>query len=620
VSFILRTIAKRYGAPDIIRERPIAAAEPVIGRGSDCDIQLTDLAVSLRHAALRMSGPNRVIAEALGPEHFEANGKFVSRAELIVSAAPSIAFGHHVLTLSDKDGDITVTVTAREDTAAAVTASEQKAAFSLKSALFSQRRTAWLTALAILLACLVFPVGQFLIDHHRHPAMTADVEKQWSSGPLSPGHHFLEKDCGACHEKAFVPVKDSACLSCHQADLSKPAAAHLAAMMREKGSPFAPEPAGDHAPADRLWQAMPPDPNTAKRIKQWVANRFGHPTTRCASCHTEHVGTGAGESGRKQPAPVTPAELTRNDCKDCHTGLKDRLPDTAIGDAPDWGHHPDFRPLVNVAFAPAGKPRLEQLALAGRPQQATGLIFSHREHLLANGRVARMAIDLGSGGGYGKALACESCHRPTADNKSFKPIEMTRDCSACHALDFATRNGVPQTLKHGDVAAVVAQLKAYYMQGGDAADNAMRPPVFDSLHSAAGQMVTAQVRRAFATGGSCDGCHVITRPASPDSLDFKVAPVNLVERHLPHGAFDHDIPAHHQDASGKATCSDCHAAEKSDRTQDVLLPHINECDDCHGKTREQAAQAASSDCAECHDFHDTGHPGVILAAKDIIKP
>jgi len=617
VSFILRQIAKRYGAPDIIRERSIAAAEPVIGRGSDCDIQLTDLAVSLRHAVLRPSGPGRVTVEALGPEHFEAGGKFVSRAELIVANAPSIGFGNHLLTLSDKDGDIIVTTTAREDAAATVAAGEQKAAFSLKSALFSQRQAAWITAIVILLACMAIPVTEFLIDHNRHPVMSADVEKQWSSGPLSPGHHFLEKNCAACHQSAFVPVRDTACLSCHQAGLSKDASAHLAALERKNGSPFAPQPAGDHAPYDRLWQAAPPDPNTARRVKQWVANSFGHPANRCASCHTEHVGTGAGESGKTQ-APVTPAEITRNDCKDCHTGLKQRLADTKLGDVPDWGHHPDFRPLVTAAFTAQGKPLLQQMALADKPQQQTGLVFSHRLHLAANGDVARMAIDLGAAQGYGRALACASCHRPTADNKGFLPIEMTRDCSACHSLAFASKNGVPQSLKHGDVAAVVAQLKAYYTQEGGAAGNEARPVFGGQMHDGAQDaLVSDRVRRVFGPGGTCDGCHAIAKPSTPSLLDFKV---NLVQRHLLHGAFDHDIPAHHQDSNGKATCSDCHAAEKSDRTQDVLLPHISDCAGCHGKSKQQAAMAAAADCAECHSFHDTGRQGVILAAKQVLEP
>ena len=69
MSFILRQITQRVGAPDIVREKPLAAAEPVIGRGSDCDIQLSDLAVSLRHAVVKQTAPGKVSVDALGAEN-----------------------------------------------------------------------------------------------------------------------------------------------------------------------------------------------------------------------------------------------------------------------------------------------------------------------------------------------------------------------------------------------------------------------------------------------------------------------------------------------------------------------------------------------------------------------
>ncbi|HWM60935.1 MAG TPA: FHA domain-containing protein, partial [Rhizomicrobium sp.] len=267
MSFILRQISKRVGAPDIVREKPLTAAEPVIGRGSDCDIQLTDLAVSLRHAVLKQVAPGRVTVESLGVENFEANGKFVTNANLAVADSPVLNFGSHVLTLSPgKDGSpgengaILVLATARENTAAVFTAMDQKRAFSLKYALFSQRRTAWITGVFILLACLIFPIGVFVIDHNQHRMISATADRQWSSGPLSPGHHFLEKNCTACHQRAFVSVTDTACLSCHKAGLDKAAALQLASRTQSLGSPFPPDPAADHAPHDRLLAAAPPDP------------------------------------------------------------------------------------------------------------------------------------------------------------------------------------------------------------------------------------------------------------------------------------------------------------------------------------------------------------------------
>src|SRR5215469_14689390 len=133
MSFILRQITKRVGAPDIVREKSVAAAEPVIGRGSDCDIQVTDLAVSLRHAVLKQTGPDRVSVESLGADNVEADGKFVHQAALSLANAPVLVFGSHVLTLTPGDGGaILVTATARENTAAADSADDQKRAFSLK--------------------------------------------------------------------------------------------------------------------------------------------------------------------------------------------------------------------------------------------------------------------------------------------------------------------------------------------------------------------------------------------------------------------------------------------------------------------------------------------------------
>ena len=609
MSFILRQITKRVGAPDIVREKPVAAAEPVIGRGSDCDIQLTDLAVSLRHAVIKEIGPGRVSVESLGTENFEADGKFVHQAALNLVNSPVLVFGSHVLTLTPgANGTVLVTATARENTAAADTASDQKHAFSLKYALFSQRQLAWITAIAILLACLIVPVSLFVVDHNRHQMISSAADRQWSSGPLTPGHHFLEKDCEACHRQAFVSVTDGACLSCHQADLNKMARAEVVARNRTLGSPFPPDPAADHAPHDRLMAASPADPNLMRRINTWVTNTFSHPNNRCASCHTEHVGTGQAESG-KTPPQVTQNELKRNDCKDCHTGMSQRLTDTKIPDVSDWGHHPDFRPVITIGFD-GDKPRLQKIALSSTPMEKEGLIFGHDVHLSATGGVARQAVELGRAAGYGAPLACANCHRAASDG-GFVPIEMKRDCGACHSLAFTRKNGVDQLLPHGHPDQVVAALRVYFANaprmsyGSDAFLG--RPGLHGVfVPSQPVDNVAANVRAAFEPGGTCYGCHVIIPPADKRSLDYRVAPVKLTSRYLPWGDFNHNVPEHHQDANGAPNCDSCHKAKTSAKAEQVMLPKIAECATCHGKTRQQTVAAAGSDCAECHGFHNPG--------------
>jgi pSer/pThr/pTyr-binding forkhead associated (FHA) protein len=609
MSFILRQITKRVGAPDIVREKSLAAAEPVIGRGSDCDIQLTDLAVSLRHAVLRQTGPSQVSVESLGAENFEANGKFVHQANLDLASAPELVFGSHVLALSQGgDGNILVTATARENTAAADTADDQKRAFSLKYALFSQRQIAWITAVAILLACLLFPIGLFVIDHNRHQMISSAADRQWSSGPLSPGHHFLEKDCEACHARAFVSVTDSACLSCHQADLNKMARAQVVSLTRNLGSPFPPDPAADHAPHDRLMAAAPPDPNLMRRINSWVATTFSHPNDRCASCHTEHVGTGQAETG-KTPQAVTQNELKRNDCKDCHTGMSQRLTDTKIPDVSDWGHHPDFWPVITAGFD-GDRPRLERVALSSSPLEKEGLIFGHDVHLSATGGVARQAVELGKAAGYGASLTCANCHRPAPDG-GFVPVEMKRDCGACHSLAFTRKNGVDQLLPHGHPDQVVATLKAYFANEprmSYRSDIFLGRPGLNGIFvpSQPVDNVAANVRAAFEPGGSCYTCHTIIAPADRRSLNYGIEPVKLTSRYLPWGDFNHNVPEHHQDANGAPNCDTCHKAKNSAKAEDVMLPAIAQCGTCHGKSRQETVAAAGSECAECHGFHNPG--------------
>jgi hypothetical protein len=188
MSFILRQITKRVGAPDIVREKPLAAAEPVIGRGSDCDIQLSDLAVSLRHAVVKETAPGKVSVDAVGAENFEADGKFVHSASLDLAKSPVLVFGSHVLALTPgENGDILVTATARENTAAVESASEQKHSFSLKYALFSQRQLAWIMTAVILLSCLIVPISLFLIDHNRHQMISSAADRQWSAARCRPG-------------------------------------------------------------------------------------------------------------------------------------------------------------------------------------------------------------------------------------------------------------------------------------------------------------------------------------------------------------------------------------------------------------------------------------------------
>jgi hypothetical protein len=579
----LRLITRQAGGGEIVRTRRIDGSQALIGRAPECDIQLPDLAVDMEQAVLRVTGQSRVSIDSLNGQPFLVDGKPALRVELEVVRGHTVTFGAFDLLLGQGgEGDISVTVMRRE-------ADHGPAAgvFSLKAVMFGRRRMAWTLALTILALCLVAPIiGVSLFSHLRiHP------DQQWSTGPLSKAHAFLEKDCQACHQRAFVAVRDAACLSCHKAG-GEAETARIDERVTAKASPFLPLLVSDHAPHERLVRAMPPPPTLKGQAVSVFQTAMNHPSDRCASCHREHT-TAPPDPNVKATADVVrpgkPALIVVSDCAQCHSRLKMRLPSTGLIDTPDWNRHPEFRALVTTAFD-GPQPRVQRVSLADRPMEANGLTFSHRTHMSAAGGVARQAQVLGSARGYGSALTCQSCHRPAGGG--FKPMEMDRDCGACHSLAFAQVGGQLKTLRHHDMRNIAGLLRgsltAAPIQEGKGAPN----------------VDPAVLRRGLAPGGLCVDCHTVRPSAGP--LGAEVAPVHLADRVLPWGDFNHAISAHAGVGKGAAICADCHKAQTSDRSQDYLIEGIATCKACHGKTEHETTAAAGAQCSECHSYHAPG--------------
>jgi hypothetical protein len=617
VTFAIRTITRSAGGEDIVhRPQVVEADEVVVGRGADCDVRLADLAVSLRHARISQTGPSRVLVESLGSEPFEVDKRFTNRAEIDLAAKPSLVFGSHVLSLSlsPEDGSVLVDVTRRDTGPETASAVNEDRIFSLSGQRLGKRPIAWTLAIAALALFLAWPITAYIAHANRH----IHADQPWSSGPLSKSHAFLSRNCQACHVKAFVSVRDEACLSCHQAARNPETARQVAANEAAWGGPTQVSLVHDHAAQDLLRDATPPPRDANGKIQAAFRAGFNHPNNRCASCHLEHLADAplkASASGAPAASPrprPTPVLRMVNGCADCHDKLRERLLTTTLRDVPDWTHHPEFRPLI--ARSPIGgmTPVLDRISLVEKPSDYTGLIFSHQTHLSPTGGVARMAVALR----YGAAgLACADCHRPAPGGKGFLRVEMTRDCSACHSLAYAPGpGGAPRLLPHGRPAEVVATLEQYY--GGGAARPAAAEAsmgFFDSvghLFSGGGQRpappAAAKIRALFAPHGLCAECHTPVAPADPASLEYRIRPIHLTERYLPWGDFDHRLPAHKQDAEGRPTCDNCHRVVDSTGSSEVMLPRIDQCAECHGKTKAKTPQAASGDCAECHSYHAPG--------------
>jgi predicted CXXCH cytochrome family protein len=556
MAFLIRTVTVTAEGREIRREARVDGDTIGVGRAAENALSLPDLAVDPKHATISTRDGRRVSVVASGLA-FEVDGRRTRRVEIDSAKGAELAFGGHRVTVSREEDGIVLAVRRVDAVSDAEEERDEAKAFSLRGKLPGKRLTAWLLVTAVLLGFLALPVWSFLHSGSK-TIYEAQAEHSWSSGPLSEAHHGLEGNCEACHQQAFVAVRDTACLSCHK-DVH------------------------DHAPPDRIGRARAA-PSAWGRFLQNVASAFNKPGPgACVDCHTEHEGAGRMAATRQAF------------CTDCHATLNQRLADTRLPNAGDFGTaHPQFRPSYD------GK----RISIDAHPVADDGLKFAHDLHLNTTGGVARMAQTLRGKYGFGDALDCKDCHMATADGTRFEPVVMETSCGMCHSLAYDRVGDTVRTLRHGDAAAAIADLRAYYQNYSRPRpmemDGGRRRPglyaqnqVYGVYFGSAGQQgADGAIRKLFSASGACAECHTVIPPSGGKS--WSVAPVTQPERYMLHGWFDH--AAHNTES-----CASCHKAGASGSAADLLLPGIETCRTCHGG--ESSSAKLPSSCAMCHSYH-----------------
>ncbi|WP_427964701.1 cytochrome c3 family protein [Altererythrobacter sp.] len=560
MAFLIRTIDFTAAGREIVRDREHGGDTLSIGRASENDVHLPDLAVEQQHARIEPVPGGHLRAVAAGTLGFTHDGRTVTEAVFNPREGAELGFGSYRLAFSQEgDGPVTITQRQVDDK---VGDSEALSGFALASVMPSKRVMSWIGLAAILVAFLAIPIVSNLTREKVEPDYKAPgkvaMDGSWSTGALSFAHHGLEDNCEACHVVPFQAVRDETCLACH------------------KGT-------GDHAPKPR--QLAGRGPLSAGDSIQWaVAETLGKEGPgACTTCHTEHEG------------PMRMAPPAQAFCAECHDGMDARLTDTVLGNASDFGKaHPQFKALIRTM---RGEPKPERVSLAKKPKEFNGLRFPHKLHLDPRGGAARMAASLGPRKGYGEALVCKDCHTPTKDKLGFLPVDMEDDCEACHSLVYDKVGSTFRTLRHGDVDQMLADLRAM--------DRSPRVPVVSGRKRpgeyASGRLYhqnfgppsgsLVAINRALKKNGVCGECHIPTiLNGRPD-----VVPVDIPDFYLVNGFFDHE--AHKEEK-----CSDCHAAETSKTSDDLLIPGIAVCRDCHLGEDAPKGKVASS-CAMCHAYH-----------------
>lgn len=302
---------------------------------------------------------------------------------------------------------------------------------------------------------------------------------------------------------------------------------------------------------------------------------------RCASCHREH-------QGDHGVVPSHPGV-----CTDCHAKPErfEKFADLRM--VSDFGSaHPEFRPTITVAGKQARVPLNEN------PRDQSGLLFPHDLHLKADGLRGPKAKE---------HLLCTNCHRFEAAATTFEPIQYETHCQRCHQLDVEA-GASPLRLPHGDDALAWTALQNYSRAHPLAAFK-FEPIRRRRPGTPAGRpapVTTADVMDEVFETRVCGRCHETVR--MPDK-PIATRPLTLRDSFLPHAHFTHAAHAWQH-------CADCHDAQKSAAAQDVLLPDINSCRNCHGGV--DSNEKIRSTCVDCHRFHDAAKLqfGSATGAKD----
>jgi cytochrome c551/c552 len=237
-------------------------------------------------------------------------------------------------------------------------------------------------------------------------------------------------------------------------------------------------------------------------------------------------------------------------------------------------------------------------------------------------------------------LVCADCHMPEIDGGEMKPITMENNCQNCHQLTFDIEDPT-RVVPHGSASDVVMMMREYYafryiyqnldnkadqndiVNAGNIFDarKARRPgrekklrkdfqhslneQTVDSIEKLTQQtirsdgLVWAESRAYVAATDiferqACVVCHVVTKNNDAE-IPWEVKPVKLTKQWLPMANFTHDA---HQNSD----CESCHEASSSKVSSDILIPDIDNCQQCHGG--EESHNLIPNTCIDCHDYHD----------------
>ncbi len=545
------TITRSIKGGQIRKQQARDCEQLTVGRGTDQILHVPDPRAALQHAQLQPAGHNRWRLESLSPAGVLLNGKRVRTGKL--KPGDHFSIGASEFTLREPTDEYAAVIEVQHHPLPDMQshpAIKRYVATHIGTGFFGLRRRglAWLALLVVISAGLIIPMAGFFqpdLQQTLQANRALPDDHIWLTGELFSGHQHLEGDCSYCHRKPFVRVADPVCAECH---------------------------------ADTRSHADPP-PEGILSVAELEA--FNHPDVaaqQCAHCHREHNG-----------ARIIPAK--QSFCGDCHGDLEQRTGyASALPAATDFAdHHPQFSTTLTRRDIDGGIRQLRMAIDDPDMIEQSQLSFPHDRHLDPAG--------LETPSGF-QVLSCADCHQPDAGGRYMQPIDFETQCVQCHQLNFDPSNP-ERVVPHGKPAEVVNVLTEFYAELAlrGASREVSNLPLNSNDPSAVLLWARQQALRtgnSLFEGRACGECHQVTRQENAAQITWTIQPPRVAGIWFPRSSFDH--------SSHLATeCSVCHDAATSASSDDVLLPGIAVCQDCHGG--EHTRNRVASTCIACHRYH-----------------
>jgi Cytochrome c7 and related cytochrome c len=303
----------------------------------------------------------------------------------------------------------------------------------------------------------------------------------------------------------------------------------------------------------------------AKLIDTGRPNRQVH----CAECHVEHRGR------------TSLAALSTGNCTACHSDIAAHSTGSKVKNVSAFrtGKHPEFRSIS----LPDARP----------------LKLNHAAHMPAEPKTIRnMKLP----------MKCGDCHvtDKTSPTNALLPVTFEQNCKSCHSreLEFDVYQVLGKSVPAPhtkDAKAIRDIIVATYTKKLAEDPGIARRPLGNDLDpppsSAAWLERVVRDSEQYLFGKKCGYCHVTGGEGLVQKVNRIqgrfVASKPESEPWLERGEFSHR-------AHRAVECESCHtAARKSAKTEDVLIPAMKSCLQCHGESG-----TTLDECSMCHLYHN----------------